>query len=226
QPDKFGTIPDGIWWALATLTTIGYGDVVPVTPLGKVLGGVVMICGLALFSLPIGIIATAFVNEIHRRDFVITWGMVARVPLFAGLDVSGVAEITKILRTRQVEPGDVITQAGALADGLYIIGSGEVRVDLSQQDITLRAGDFFGEIALLKRVRRHVTTTAVTHCKLMVIETADFAQLMEDDPTLRARIVEAADARLQGEWADAGTDMSSQELEARAGNEASEPQNP
>ena len=51
QPKAFGTIPDAMWWALATLTTIGYGDAVPITALGKMFGAVVMICGLGLFAL-------------------------------------------------------------------------------------------------------------------------------------------------------------------------------
>ena len=60
QPDAFASIPAAAWWALATLTTVGYGDVVPVTPLGKVLGGVVMLLGVGMFALPIAIIATGF----------------------------------------------------------------------------------------------------------------------------------------------------------------------
>ncbi len=51
QPVKFGSIPDAMWWAIATLTTVGYGDVTPVTALGKLLGGVVMLTGIALFVL-------------------------------------------------------------------------------------------------------------------------------------------------------------------------------
>jgi voltage-gated potassium channel len=215
QPEKFATIPDGIWWALATLTTIGYGDSVPITPLGKVFGGVVMIFGLALFSLPIGIIATAFVNAIHRRDFVVTWGMVAKVPLFAQLDAAGIAEVTKILRSRRVEAGQKITQPSAEADGMYLIADGDVRIDLGRRSIVLHPGEYFGEIALLKKVRRNVTATALTQCSLMVIEAADFDILMHDDPALRAKIVSAADDRLQGEWADAISDLSPEEMDAR-----------
>src|SRR6185436_2363884 len=128
QPDKFGTIPDAMWWALATLTTIGYGDAVPITPLGKLFGACVMIFGLGLFALPIGIIATAFVNEIHRRDFVVTWGMVARVPLFSALDAAAIGEVMKIMRTRAVQAGTVIAARGEEAGGMFFIADGEVRI--------------------------------------------------------------------------------------------------
>ena len=83
QPEKFGTIPDAMWWAIVTLGTIGYGDVVPVTPLGRIIAAATIFAGLIMVALPVGIVATAFANEIHRRDFVVTWGMVARVPLFS-----------------------------------------------------------------------------------------------------------------------------------------------
>jgi voltage-gated potassium channel len=59
QPDRFGTIPDAMWWAIITLTTVGYGDVVPITPLGKVVAGVTAIMGIAMLALPVGIIATS-----------------------------------------------------------------------------------------------------------------------------------------------------------------------
>jgi voltage-gated potassium channel len=65
QPDKFGTIPDAMWWAIVTLGTIGYGDVVPITPLGRVVAGATIFTGLIMVALPVGIVATAFVNEIH-----------------------------------------------------------------------------------------------------------------------------------------------------------------
>src|SRR5262249_26324959 len=60
QPDKFGSIPEAAWWALSTLTTVEYGDVVPITPLGKVLGGVVMLLGVGMIALPVAFIATGF----------------------------------------------------------------------------------------------------------------------------------------------------------------------
>ncbi len=61
-----------------------------------------------MIALPVGIIANAFSDEIHRRDFVVTWGMVARVPLFAELNALEVAEVMRLLRAQRVEPGEVI----------------------------------------------------------------------------------------------------------------------
>lgn len=63
QPDSFGSIPETMWWAIVTLTTVGYGDVAPVTPLGRTLGGVVAILGIGLFALPASILATGFIEE-------------------------------------------------------------------------------------------------------------------------------------------------------------------
>jgi voltage-gated potassium channel len=60
QPEHFGSIPASAWWALETLTTVGYGDVTPMTPLGKMFGGIVMLFGLCMFALPVAIIATGF----------------------------------------------------------------------------------------------------------------------------------------------------------------------
>ena len=63
QPKGFASIPDAMWWAVATVTTIGYGDVVPVTHLGKFLGGVIGILGVMCIALPAGIIVTGFMDE-------------------------------------------------------------------------------------------------------------------------------------------------------------------
>jgi voltage-gated potassium channel len=100
QPQQFGSIPASAWWALETLTTVGYGDVTPATPLGKIFGGIVMLLGLCTFALPVAILATGFNQESSRHEFVVTWSMVARVPLFSTLEAAEVAEVTKLLYTR------------------------------------------------------------------------------------------------------------------------------
>ena len=67
QPENFGSIPRALWWSTVTLTTVGYGDVVPVTLLGKVFGIVIVITGIGMAALPAGIMAAGFTAELNRR---------------------------------------------------------------------------------------------------------------------------------------------------------------
>lgn len=67
QPEHFSSIPETMWWGIATLTTVGYGDIYPVTPLGQFLGGMIAVIGIGLFALPTGILASGFSDEISRR---------------------------------------------------------------------------------------------------------------------------------------------------------------
>lgn len=67
QPDVFTSIPETMWWGVATLTTVGYGDVVPITGIGKILGAFIAILGVGIFALPAGIIASGFDSEIRAR---------------------------------------------------------------------------------------------------------------------------------------------------------------
>src|SRR4051812_46072713 len=85
QPAAFGSLPATLWWAVATLTTPGYGVVVPVTPFGRIVASVVMICGLAVFGLWPGFLATGFAAEPRRDNFLRTWESVRKVPFFAAL---------------------------------------------------------------------------------------------------------------------------------------------
>ena len=67
QPEVFASIPDAMWWAIVTMTTVGYGDMVPVTPLGKLLGGVIAVIGLGMVALPAGLLAAGFSEQLHIR---------------------------------------------------------------------------------------------------------------------------------------------------------------
>jgi len=67
QPQQFSSIPASMWWGAMTLTTVGYGDIYPVTPLGKLLGTLIALMGLGLFALPAGILASGFSEELQRR---------------------------------------------------------------------------------------------------------------------------------------------------------------
>ena len=68
QPDSFSSIPASMWWAVATLTTVGYGDIYPVTQLGKLMASIIAILGIGMFALPTGIIGAGFVEEIGRTE--------------------------------------------------------------------------------------------------------------------------------------------------------------
>lgn len=66
QPDKFGSIPAAMWWAMATLTTVGYGDVTPITPMGRLFGSVIAVVGIGMAALPAGILASGMADRLRR----------------------------------------------------------------------------------------------------------------------------------------------------------------
>ncbi len=68
QPDKFSSIPETMWWSVATLTTVGYGDVYPITTAGKTLTALISILGIGMFALPAGILASGFSEEFKRKE--------------------------------------------------------------------------------------------------------------------------------------------------------------
>lgn len=67
QPEHFSSIPQAMWWSLVTLTTVGYGDVTPITDLGKLFGGLITIVGIGMVALPAGILASGFSEQLSRR---------------------------------------------------------------------------------------------------------------------------------------------------------------
>ena len=67
QPNKFQNAGDSLWWAVATLTTVGYGDIYPVSPLGKLLGAAIALIGIGFVALPTGIISSSFISKLNER---------------------------------------------------------------------------------------------------------------------------------------------------------------
>jgi voltage-gated potassium channel len=67
QPDRFSSIPAAAWWAVVTLTTVGYGDIYPVTPLGRFIGGATAILGIAMLALPTGILGSGFIERFNKE---------------------------------------------------------------------------------------------------------------------------------------------------------------
>jgi voltage-gated potassium channel len=213
QPDKLGTIPDAMWWAIVTLGTIGYGDVVPITAAGRLVASITIFAGLIIMALPIGIIATAFAEEVHRRDFVITWTMISRVPLFSGLNASEVADIIKLLKARRVEAGAIVARRGERAESMFFIADGEVEIAIRGKKVRLGAGHFFGEIAVLQRSRRSATSVAVRRSNLLVLDAHDLHALMDRDPRIAERIHAVAKSRAGHAVAMPEGDLLAEELE-------------
>lgn len=73
QPEKFGSIPQAMWWAIAALTTVGYGDVYPQSYLGQILGSLVTILGIGMVALPSGILASAFSEQMRQKRESLQW---------------------------------------------------------------------------------------------------------------------------------------------------------
>ena len=196
QPEKLGDVPRAIWWAVVTLSTVGYGDVVPVTAPGKMVAGLTMIFGIMFFALPVGIIATSFQQQIRRRDFVVSFAMVARVPLFARLDAAAVARLIGLLTARRASAGDVIIMEGEKADAMYFITTGRVEVIVPSGPIYLSDGDFFGEMALVAEgQRRSATVIATRSCDLLVLSSRDFQHLVHTNAEIGEAVSEVARQR-------------------------------
>lgn len=197
QPDKLGTIPDAMWWAIVTIGTIGYGDVVPVTAIGKLIATGTIFLGVMMIALPVGIIATAFSEQIHRREFIVTWSMIARVPLFCELDAVQIANVMELLRAQVAEPGQVIVREGDAAHSMYFIAAGRVEIALKDRDpIVLGPGQFFGEVAVLRRARRSATATALTRTSLLVLDAQDLHTLMNREPRIAERVHDVVRTRV------------------------------
>ena len=188
QAATFGSVPAALWWAVVTLTTVGYGDVVPITLLGRVVAAFVMICGLGVFGLWTGILATGFAAETRRDNFLKTWESVSKVPFFAALGPAAIADVTHMLRTMDLPARTMIIRKGQAGDCMYFIASGEVEVDLPGKKVRLGEGAFFGEMALLGNNSRSANITTTRVSRLLVLDLVDFRLLMARHPDLAETI--------------------------------------
>lgn len=196
QPETFSSIPSAMWWTMATLSTVGYGDTVPVTLPGKIFGGIVMLIGIGMFAVPTGILVSGFAREIKRKDFIATWNLVAQVPSFDNLNATEIANISDLLRLRTMMPNEVIFRKDDEADSMYFIVEGVVEADLGNKPVTLSQGDFFGEVSLMYKRKRTGTVTAMTLTELLRLDAKDLDSFLESNHTLRDKIASEASKRL------------------------------
>ncbi len=195
QPDKLGDMPKAMWWSASMLAKIGGGELEPVTALGRIVSAITVMLGIFCFALPVAIIGRGFYEEIRRRDFVVTFAMVARVPLFAGLDAATVADLVSMLKARTAPAGAVIVRKGERGDAMYFIASGVVEVLTGPSAVNLYEGDFFGEMALLSHEPRSATVTAARPTDLLVLDADDFLRLVDRIPAIKDRLEDARQQR-------------------------------
>jgi voltage-gated potassium channel len=196
QPERLGDMPKALWWAASMLAKIGGGEMAPVTALGSIISAITVMLGIGCFALPVAIIGRGFYEEIRRRDFVVTFALVARVPLFAELDANSIAELLSILSARTVHSGTVIVRRGDRGDAMYLIAGGAVDVDAGRGKVRLEEGAFFGEMALLSREPRSATVTAVRSTDLLVLDAEDFRRLCDRLPNIGAKVQAVAHERM------------------------------
>lgn len=186
QPDKFSSIPEAMWWAIATVTTVGYGDVVPVTVWGRIVGATTMVVGLLMLALPAGIVATAFASTIARQNFVVTGSVLARMPIFAGIDAGTIIDLLPSVGTRTYGPGEYIVRRGEAVTSLFLIAEGHVDVERGRYRKRLGPGDAFGGPATTARKAARTETIV----KLLVLAPFELNSLFQAFPQISSRISE------------------------------------
>ena len=197
NPKGFTSIIEAMSWSIATLATVGYGDVVPMTILGKIFGSLASLVGMGMFALPAGILVNGFAQELARIRYITSWNLVAKVPIFTNLDKRTISEIARMLFIRRFGRGEVVIKEGDIGDGMYFILDGEVEVTRAKGDlnITLKAGDFIGEIALIEHIERTATVIATKRSEMLELTTYDFQQLTKSKPDILKKIQEIAQER-------------------------------
>lgn len=188
QPDKFSSIPAALYWGIVTLTTVGYGDIVPVTALGKLVAGATVLLGLLSFALPSAIIVSGFIEELKRRDLAVTWNLVAGVPLFQRFSIAQIARVAALLKLQRIEAGETIVKKGDPGDAMYFIATGEVDIVLPNGNKKLSEGEFFGEMSLIEHMPRSATIIARTACDLLTLDTQSFNELSKEFPDIEDKV--------------------------------------
>jgi voltage-gated potassium channel len=204
QPDRLGDMSKSMWWSAAMLAKIGGVELEPMTATGRIIAAITVMLGIFCFALPVAIIGRGFYEEIRRRDFVVTFAMVAHVPLFAHLDAAAISDLVGILKARTIPAGTVIIRKGEPGDSMYLIASGAVQVDTADGKVRLNEGDFFGEVALLTRERRTATVTTIRSTDVLILDCDDFHRFIDRNPQVGKQVRAVAQERKNGPVARTG----------------------
>ena len=188
QPEKFSSIPMAMWWGMATLTTVGFGDIYPITPIGQLFGIITMVVGIGMFALPAGIIATGFANEMEQMKFTVNWRLVSTVPFFKELDVTEISDIVSLLIPKTIPENYLVLQKGDEAGSMYFILSGQLEVNIDSDTVILESGEFFGEMAIVNNSARTATVTSKTECKLLELKSKNLWHLINTHSNLKSKI--------------------------------------
>jgi voltage-gated potassium channel len=173
QPDKFGSIPAAMWWGIVTLTTIGYGDVVPVTSWGKFFGGFVAVLGIFTFALPAAILAGSFSRELTRRDFTVTVPMLARMKLLANVEPFRLRRLATRAEPRIVVSRHAVARRDEDVRGIYFIIEGGVEIEHADRLDRLGPGDAFGASTDHVDGGKHISTVVASEPTRLVFLSND-----------------------------------------------------
>tara|TARA_Y100000741_G_C18239815_1_gene553172 strand:- start:788 stop:1834 length:1047 start_codon:yes stop_codon:yes gene_type:complete len=189
QPESFGSIPDAMWWGIATLTTVGYGDIYPATLAGKILASFTMFLGIGMFALPAAILASAYYEEIQKKNFLVSIETITEIPLFAKLPIAALSKINQKLDPIILAAKKVVFNKGDKADSMYIIEFGHVEVEIDKP-VKLGPGDYFGEMGLIGNTTRNATIRTLDEVKLLELTKEDLEELLEEHEVLFQEIEE------------------------------------
>jgi CRP/FNR family cyclic AMP-dependent transcriptional regulator len=123
--------------------------------------------------------------------------LLAQVPIFAGLSRRHLGRIAGVAATKRFAAGSPLVRQGKPADAFYVILDGSARVDLPGRPVTLEAGDFFGEMAILDGEPRSATVTATSEALVLMIPRAKFLKVLEAEPKIALAIMSTLTHRLR-----------------------------
>jgi CRP/FNR family transcriptional regulator, cyclic AMP receptor protein len=123
--------------------------------------------------------------------------MLAEIPLFAALSRRHLGKIASVASTKRYAPGSTLVRAGNPADAFFVILDGSALVEVPGRGVTLAAGDFFGEMALLDGEPRSATVVAVSEVYVMTVARTKFLKLLEAEPKISLAIMATLTRRLR-----------------------------